>query len=208
MRLVQAPPKLLSLAEFAHVTAFVDAGLRREDVLKEGGILPADWEHTQETWLARMAQQAGQGRYALYARYTELLNTERKAAFSALRSKRSKLKGIMPVPPVQRMSPILASPGLLKPRGPSVGVAVRQAPTKQQTAPTTARLTLEQLATLRAELVLAPDTAGEIRERFGLSERTHEQEDAIWQGRFQKDKELFQRYVKLFQYFRSLLAPR
>jgi len=199
--------KFLSLAEFARVSAFIDAGLPRDEVLEEAGILPDDWDYSQTTWLDRIGGQVRQQKYTLHARYAELFEKARKAANQVLRNKRRKLKGVMPVAPTARMSPILVSAQLVRPQA-SRGGGSAQPAAKPAALPATPRLTVEQLATLRAELVLAPDKAEEIRDRFGLNERSHEQEDAIWKERFGADKDLFQRYVKLFQYYRGLLAPR
>lgn len=69
-----------------------------------------------------------------------------------------------------------------------------------------ARLTVEQLAAMRAELATAPDSEhAAVRQRFGLDDRTWELEEAHWQGRLATDKDLFARYLKSFQYCRSLL---
>jgi hypothetical protein len=46
------------------------------------------------------------------------------------------------------------------------------------------------------------------RLRFGLDDSAWVDEEAYWQKRFAQDKTLFQTYVKRFQYFRALLAPR
>jgi hypothetical protein len=72
-----------------------------------------------------------------------------------------------------------------------------------------ARLSVDQLAAMRAELALAPESEhAAVRLRFGLDDGTWPHEEAHWQRKFAADKDLFQTYVKRFQYFRALLAPR
>src|SRR5205085_12003764 len=68
------------------------------------------------------------------------------------------------------------------------------------------KLSLDQLAALRAELALAPEAEhAETRLRFGLDGAAYIEEEAHWQKRFAQDKTLFQTYVQRFQYFRALL---
>jgi hypothetical protein len=70
-----------------------------------------------------------------------------------------------------------------------------------------ARLTVEQLAALRAELTNVPESEHvAARERFGLDEAAWAQEEAYWQRELAADKTLFARYVRHFQYCRSLFA--
>ena len=44
-----------------------------------------------------------------------------------------------------------------------------------------------------------------MRGRFGLDDTTWALEEAYWQRKLAVDQELFQRYLKRFQYCRSLL---
>jgi hypothetical protein len=67
-------------------------------------------------------------------------------------------------------------------------------------------LTLEQLAAMRAEIAMAPDAEQPgVMQRFGLDPTTWEQEEAHWQRRLAGDQDLFKRYLRQFQYCRSLL---
>jgi hypothetical protein len=71
-----------------------------------------------------------------------------------------------------------------------------------------ARLSVEQLAALRAEILVSgePQHAA-IRQRFGLDEATWALEEAHWQRRLARDEDLFKRYLRQFQYCRALLKP-
>ncbi len=72
-----------------------------------------------------------------------------------------------------------------------------------------ARLSVDQLAAMRAELAVSPEAEhAATRLRFGLDDATWVLEEAHWQKRFAQDKSLFDTYVKRFQYFRALMAPR
>jgi hypothetical protein len=114
------------------------------------------------------------------------------------------------------MSPLLVERTAVRPKPNGQPLQAAPLPLSRQSAappapalPSQPRLTLEQLASFRAELFHAtPNDVPEIRGRFGLDERTHAHEDEVWTDRFQKDRGAFDRYVKLFQYFRSLLGPR
>ena len=72
-----------------------------------------------------------------------------------------------------------------------------------------AQLTLEQFASLRAELALSPaPTHDEIRARYKLDDMAFRREESAWQQKLTTDKALLQRYMQHFQYMRGLLAPR
>jgi hypothetical protein len=67
-------------------------------------------------------------------------------------------------------------------------------------------LTLEQLAAMRAEIGLAAESEQPaVMQRFGLDRATWEDEETHWQRKLAGDQELFKRYLKQFQYCRSLL---
>ena len=59
---------------------------------------------------------------------------------------------------------------------------------------------------MRAELATAPEGEhASIQARFGLDPATWQLEEAHWQRVLAGDKDLFARYLKQFQYCRSLL---
>jgi hypothetical protein len=70
------------------------------------------------------------------------------------------------------------------------------------------RLTLEQFASLAAELAVWPAAVPQVRARYGLDEAALRGEQALWQQRFSNDRELFARYAALFQHYRDWLERR
>jgi hypothetical protein len=73
-------------------------------------------------------------------------------------------------------------------------------------APRATRFTLEQFASLSAEIAVAPPAVAQVRGRYGLDEASHRAEAEEWGRRFAADKELFARYGALFQSYRDWLA--
>jgi hypothetical protein len=73
-------------------------------------------------------------------------------------------------------------------------------------APRATRFTLEQFASLSAEIAVAPASVGQVRGRYGLDDASHRAEAEEWGRRFSADKELFARYGALFQSYRDWLA--
>jgi hypothetical protein len=65
------------------------------------------------------------------------------------------------------------------------------------------RLTLEQYASLSAEIAISPGTSAAVRARYGLDENAYVAETGFWQRRFSSDKELFIRYSALYQSYRE-----
>jgi hypothetical protein len=72
--------------------------------------------------------------------------------------------------------------------------------------PRATRFTLEQFASLSAEIAVAPSAVAHVRGRYGLDEASHRAEAEEWGRRFAVDKELFARYGSLFQSYRDWLA--
>jgi hypothetical protein len=65
------------------------------------------------------------------------------------------------------------------------------------------RLTLEQYASLSAEIAISPGISAAVRARYGLDENAYVAETGLWQRRFSSDKELFIRYSALYQSYRE-----
>lgn len=72
----------------------------------------------------------------------------------------------------------------------------------------TCRLTIEQFASLSAEVAINPGAAAQVRGRYGLDEMSHMAESGVWHRRFSADKELFTRYSALYQSYREWLAKQ
>lgn len=68
------------------------------------------------------------------------------------------------------------------------------------------RLTLEQFASLTAEIAVAPHGAAQIRARYGFDEASHAAEAEAHNRRFSADKPLFERYLALVQQYREYVA--
>ncbi len=72
--------------------------------------------------------------------------------------------------------------------------------------PRATRFTIEQFASLSAEIAVTPAAVAQVRGRYGLDEASHRAEAEEWGRRFSADKELFARYGGLFQSYRDWLA--
>jgi len=70
----------------------------------------------------------------------------------------------------------------------------------------TCRLTIEQFASLSAEIAITPGASAQVRARYGLDEMSHMAESGVWHRRFSVDKELFTRYSALYQSYREWLT--
>src|SRR5262249_37901645 len=70
------------------------------------------------------------------------------------------------------------------------------------------RLTLEQYASLCAEIAASPAETSAVRARYGLDDAAHFAERDEWHRRFVADTDLYARYAHLFQVFRDYLTAR
>jgi len=77
-----------------------------------------------------------------------------------------------------------------------------------RTAPALPRLTLEQFASLTAELALARRPHAETTARYGLSEAAHHEESVLWQQRFAAYPADHARFVALCQHYRGWLEQQ
>jgi hypothetical protein len=68
------------------------------------------------------------------------------------------------------------------------------------------RLTLEQFASLTAEIAVNPRGAAQIRARYGFDEASHRAEAEEHNRRFNADPALLARYMELFQAYREYVA--
>lgn len=110
-----------------------------------------------------------------------------------------------------RLPPPAPSP----PRPPGIGLPFRAsppplpapaAPPAPAAAPRATRFSLEQFASLSAEIAVTPAAVAQVRGRYGLDDASHRAEAEEWGRRFSADKELFARYGALFQSYRDWLA--
>jgi hypothetical protein len=91
--------------------------------------------------------------------------------------------------------------GVLSPFAPDAAVPFRAAPPAPRT-----RLTMEQFASLVAELAVNPSAAPQTRARYGLDEASHRADAEEWHRRLGADAQLYARYHGLFQSFRNWLS--
>jgi hypothetical protein len=202
-------PQAMSLERFAELTARMTSGEKRSDVLRSAHIDEETWEVSQQYWLGKMATEAGRDRYSLAQRYGVLFKAAQKqldkaAAPRAVRTrtfgnqKRVVVHAIpaAPSPPVASSRPSMLSPlSMPAPSVPSPSMAAY-----------TARLSLERLAAMRAEIATAPEgDQPNVLERFGLDSTSWQNEETHWQRKLAGDENLFKRYLRQFQYCRSLL---
>ena len=124
--------------------------------------------------------------------------------------------------PFRKTGDAAARPPPPGPPPPAVGLPVRAAAAPPATpaapasapvgaaapaaAPRATRFTLEQFASLSAEIAVKPAAVAQVRGRYGLDEASHRAEAEEWGRRFSADKELFARYGGLFQSYRDWLA--
>jgi hypothetical protein len=224
-------PQPISLERYAELTARMTAGEKRSDVLESVPLDLETWEASQQYWLGKMATEAGRDRFSLAQRYAVLFKAA-QARISGIPMKvpRYPLKKKKPgapqvvvhaipvTPPSARQMPSAppSAPAPVSADAPpsAVAPAVVPPPPSMGSLPPpppsahayTARLTMEQLAAMRAEIALAPEAEQPgVMQRFGLDRATWEQEETHWQRRLAADQELFKRYLRQFQYCRSLL---
>jgi hypothetical protein len=209
---VPAPPAL-HLGVFAELNARISAGGKRSDVLAEAKVDPEHWEASQEFWLGRMAEEASRERYALTMKYTALYQAA-LTRWSQAQAQARLAKPVRRVAPFDANRVVVHAAPAVPPRPapgssdvpPASNAPPSVAPPSRAPAPHVARLTVEQLAAMRAELATSPEAEHPaVRTRFGLDDLTWELEEAHWQRQLAVDQELFARYLKRFQYCRSLL---
>jgi hypothetical protein len=108
-----------------------------------------------------------------------------------------------PPPRAGQGLPFRASPPPLPPRA---APAAAPAPAAAAATSTSTRFSLEQFASLSAEIAVTPAAVAQVRGRYGLDDASHRAEAEEWGRRFSADKELFARYGALFQSYRDWLA--
>ncbi len=199
-----AHPNLLRLDVFAELCARMAGGESRAQVLASAAVDENLYDMSQEFWLQRMAEDARRGNDALSRRYGELFMAAQRRQLLPTQPSARRWRLSAPGPVVRRMPSV--APSVSAPAAVSAHAAV-DAPAERDAY--ASRLTLEQLAALRAELALAADSEHDaVRQRFGLDAATWEKEEAHWQRTLAGDESLFQRYVRQFQYCKALLQPR
>ncbi len=111
-----------------------------------------------------------------------------------------------PPPPPGRGLPFRSPSSTTTPAVTAPAVAALTTPAASAAAPRATRFTLEQFASLSAEIAVTPSAVAQVRGRYGLDEASHRAEAEEWSRRFNADKELFTHYGALFQSYRDWLA--
>ena len=106
--------------------------------------------------------------------------------------------------PTQAVRLAVSPSGAGLPFHPQAGHAPTAAPAAPAAGAT--RLTLEQFASLTAEIAVNPRGAAQIRARYGFDEAAHRAEAEEHNRRFAADKALYARYMELFQAYREYVA--
>ncbi len=205
-------PQPLSLERYAELTARMTSGEKRSDVLASAQIDLETWESSQQYWLGKMAAEAGRERYSLAQRYGVLFKTaQARLSGAPMKLARWSPRGKQAVVQAIPQAPVPTAPvGAAAPPAPLPSSPAAAAPPPPFAAPSgaayKAHLTMEQLAAMRAEIATASEAEQPaVMQRFGLDSTTWELEEAHWQRRLAGDQDLFKRYLRQFQYCRSLL---
>lgn len=200
---------VLTLERYAELSAHLAFGETRAEALAAASVDEQQWTRSQEFWLGRMSEEAGRGRHALAQRYAKLFAAAQKRLREPKKpTRRRQWRAMAPARVAHAIPPAVAAAAASPSAPAAAGPASIPAPASMA-APHVARLSVEQLAALRAELVMAPPSEHEVvRSRFGLDEATWQREEAYWQRKLAGDEALFQRFLRQFAYCKALLQPR
>lgn len=108
-----------SLEQLAALSAELDVGFPRDEVLAGAGLTAEVWAATQAWWLERMAEQVARGRMQLSQRYIKLFSDHRAQAAIRRQQLKRPLEGPLPVPPVFIAPPILVNSPFARASGPA-----------------------------------------------------------------------------------------
>jgi hypothetical protein len=201
----------LGLERYAAIGAELVRAPSREAVLAREGISLDVWLATQELWLSRMAGEVRRGRFILSQRYLALFALCRARldpsplATGPVAESPPERQGMAAA--IQEARPVPAPPELVPSDGPDHHPELRADWASLDPGSFRTRLSLEQLAALRAELSCATEgDHARVRESFGLDEGIWLLEEIHWQNEL-TDPHLFARYLQLYKYYRALLRP-
>jgi hypothetical protein len=187
---------LLSLDQYAVLSAELDAGAPRDETLAAAGVPLTLYLSSQEHWLRRIASEAARGRNTCFDQYQARFLARRRELHARTvaderdreRSKRIHAAG-------QRVFSTRSVPSQE-----SVQAPLRAGLGGAGDGP---RLTLAQYASLCAELAVEPEQDAAIRARYGFDESSLERERAAWEGRFAAVPDTFSEYLAHFRHYRD-----
>lgn len=186
----------LTLERYAELSAELDAGELRDELLARENLVEADWLNAQQYWLASMSAEATRLRYELAQRYSSLFLAARKVAVIRRAKKRQVL-----APNSPREQPLMGQdvPKQREASAPLMqGLGVAQSP--EIDGP---RLTLAQWAAFCAELAVFAANAEPIRQRYGFDDAAFAREQAQWENLFAADRGVFDEYLMRFRHYRD-----
>lgn len=118
-----APPDepILAIERFAALSADIEAGAARDEVIAREGLSVEAWTRAQESWLGKMAEEAARKRFELTNRYNTAFVAQRRSHDGSGRRASKKKQGaragvanVAPAPP-----PVAAPPSFVAPAPPS-----------------------------------------------------------------------------------------
>ncbi|MEO7092854.1 MAG: hypothetical protein ABI175_06360, partial [Polyangiales bacterium] len=157
------PP--LALERYAELSAEIDSGALRDQVLHQAGVTLDAWFIVQQFWLDLMASEARARKFETSRRFQQIYVTRRRAlAARGIGRVPTKAPTSAPYsfePPSSQATRPMPAPEAAAPLQAGFGVNV------QASGP---RLTLPQYASLCVELAVAPEQTDAIRGRYGFDE--------------------------------------
>jgi hypothetical protein len=184
----------LSLERFAEISAELDTGDPRDEVLARAGLTVPEWLNIQQYWLGNISAEATRLRYELFHRYSKLFIEARRAAVARKAKKRQVL-----APTSSRSEQVLMGQAVPEQREAAAPLQ-HGLGAGSQSGP---RLSLAQWAALCAEIAVFANNADAIRERYGFDEPTFDRERAQWENLFGADRGVFDEYLSRFRHYRD-----
>ena len=89
----------LTLEQVARIAVELEDGTPRDAVLSAAGVSLESWEHSRDSWLSRIADDASRGRRRLHRRYVALVAARRAEVAGLARASRKRLEGPLPSAP-------------------------------------------------------------------------------------------------------------
>lgn len=183
----------ITLERYAELSAELDAGEPRDEMLARAGLSVDEWLAAQHHWLGSISAEATRNRYELAHRYSKLFIASRKMAVARRAKKRQVLPTGSSEPQVLSGREVPVQREVAAPLMQGLGVAAKEGP----------RLNLAQWAALCAELAVFAVNADAIRERYGFDSATFAREQAQWENLFAADRGVFDEYLGRFRHYRD-----
>lgn len=201
------PP--LALERYAELSAEIDAGTPRDQVLAKAGITLDSWLLVQQAWLGRFGAEAVQRKFETSRRFQALYCEHRRnlagRGVGRVPTKAPTSRPFDAPPSSEARPPASEQRAPTPPSAPAVPAPPLAAGYGGAQASAGPRLTLPQYASLCVELTMYPQTTEAIRVRYGFDQAMLDREHHEWRWRFEQDPTLYQQYGALFQRYREWL---